>query len=308
MFCAHIDTVPHRGQIEVVDDDGVFRSRGETILGADNKAAVAVFMELVARHARGRRRRSGSSCSSPSPRSRGCAARRPSTPRRCARDCGFVLDHAGAGRRGDRRAPRPSRRSSPTSPGSRPTPGSSPRTAAARSPPPPAAIARMELGRLDEETTANVGLIEGGTSGNVVPGHCRIARRGAQPRRRAGGRGRRARWPTPAPGAPSEHGCDVDVRIEELFRGYQLPKRLARAGASPRRGCAAPGSSRCGSRPAAAATPTRCCATGFDCVLLANGTDGSTPPDEMRRRPRNLERCSRSARGSSSRPPRPGRA
>ena len=51
MFCAHIDTVPHPGQIEVVEEDGVFRSRGETILGADNKAAVAVFVELVARHA-----------------------------------------------------------------------------------------------------------------------------------------------------------------------------------------------------------------------------------------------------------------
>src|SRR3954452_5835696 len=51
MFCAHLDTVPHEGQIEVVDADGVFRSRGETILGADNKASVAVLMELVARHA-----------------------------------------------------------------------------------------------------------------------------------------------------------------------------------------------------------------------------------------------------------------
>ena len=74
MFCAHIDTVPHRGQVEVVEDEGVFRSRGETILGADNKAAVAVFMELAARHAEApSRRRSGSSCCSPSPRSRGCA-------------------------------------------------------------------------------------------------------------------------------------------------------------------------------------------------------------------------------------------
>src|SRR4051794_38418084 len=50
MFCAHIDTVPHQGRVEVVDDEGVFRSRGETILGADNKAAVAVFMELIACH------------------------------------------------------------------------------------------------------------------------------------------------------------------------------------------------------------------------------------------------------------------
>ena len=47
----------------MVDDEGVFRSRGETILGADNKAAVAVFMELVARCAAERRRRSGSSWS-----------------------------------------------------------------------------------------------------------------------------------------------------------------------------------------------------------------------------------------------------
>src|SRR4029079_10662846 len=50
MFCAHMDTVPHKGRVEVVDDEGVFRSRGDTILGADNKAAVAVFMELIARH------------------------------------------------------------------------------------------------------------------------------------------------------------------------------------------------------------------------------------------------------------------
>ncbi len=62
MFCAHIDTVPHPGLIEVVEEDGVFRSRGETILGADNKAAVAVFMELRRPPRRQSRRRSGSSC------------------------------------------------------------------------------------------------------------------------------------------------------------------------------------------------------------------------------------------------------
>ena len=51
MFCAHLDTVPHDGPIEVELADGVFRSRGETILGADNKAAVAVLLELAARRA-----------------------------------------------------------------------------------------------------------------------------------------------------------------------------------------------------------------------------------------------------------------
>ena len=63
-----------------------------------------------------------------------------------------------------------------------------------------AAIAAMELGRLDDETTANVGVIAGGTASNVVPGHCRIDGRGAKPRRRAGAARRSARWWTPAPG------------------------------------------------------------------------------------------------------------
>src|SRR5262245_53541181 len=48
MLCAHLDTVPHEGPIEVVEENGVYRSRGETILGADNKAAVAVLLELAA--------------------------------------------------------------------------------------------------------------------------------------------------------------------------------------------------------------------------------------------------------------------
>src|SRR4051812_33206292 len=51
MFSAHLDTVPHQGPIEVVLEDGIYRSGGETILGADNKAAVAVLLELAARRA-----------------------------------------------------------------------------------------------------------------------------------------------------------------------------------------------------------------------------------------------------------------
>ena len=52
--------------------------------------------------------------------------------------------------------------------GVRPEDGRSAIAAAAR------AIAAMRLGRLDAETTANVGTIEGGTAINVVPERCRI--------------------------------------------------------------------------------------------------------------------------------------
>ena len=35
-----------------------------------------------------------------------------------------------------------------------------------------AAVSEMKLGRIDAETTANIGIIRGGSSGNIVPGEC----------------------------------------------------------------------------------------------------------------------------------------
>src|SRR6266705_1517005 len=44
-LCAHLDTVPPDGPIEPVIEDGVVRNAAGTILGADNKAAVAAMLE-----------------------------------------------------------------------------------------------------------------------------------------------------------------------------------------------------------------------------------------------------------------------
>src|SRR5437763_5694362 len=45
-FCAHLDTVPPTAAIEpVIDDDGLIRNAAGTILGADNKSAVAAMLE-----------------------------------------------------------------------------------------------------------------------------------------------------------------------------------------------------------------------------------------------------------------------
>ena len=88
----------------------------------------------------------------------------------------------------------------------------------------------MQLGRIDPETTANVGLISGGTSGNVVAGHCWI-----QAECRSLDPGRVAAVAAAISDAcawgASEHGCDVDVRLEELFRGYRVPASSPGAGA-----------------------------------------------------------------------------
>jgi tripeptide aminopeptidase len=276
MFCAHLDTVPHEGLIEVEREDGVFHSRGETILGADNKAAVAVFLELVARHAE-----------QPPPIGiellltvaeeqglRGAKAFDVSTLRS---SCGFVLDHASAIGEVIVSSPTQQRLIADFAgveahAGIRPEDGNNAIAAAA------AAIARMELGRLDEETTANVGVIEGGTSGNVVPGHCCVtaearaldADRAAEV---AGAMTEAFAW------GASEYGCDVDVRVEELFRGYRVEpsaRSLALAEAGLRRAGFDPVRTATGGGSDANALIV----AGFDCVLLANGTEANHTPQE----------------------------
>jgi tripeptide aminopeptidase len=140
------------------------------------------------------------------------------------------------------------------------------------------AISRMELGRLDDETTANVGVIAGGTSGNVVPGHCRITAEarslGAERAAAVAGELTEAcAW------GASEHGCDVDVRVEELFRGYEISP------GSPALALAEAGLRAAGFDPQRTATgggsdANALIAAGFDCILLANGTEANHTPDE----------------------------
>ncbi|MDP1850615.1 MAG: M28 family peptidase, partial [Solirubrobacteraceae bacterium] len=51
LLCAHLDTVPEANPIEPIVDDGAWVSAGDTILGADNKAAIAVMLEVARRTA-----------------------------------------------------------------------------------------------------------------------------------------------------------------------------------------------------------------------------------------------------------------
>jgi tripeptide aminopeptidase len=276
MFCAHLDTVPHRGQIEVGEDEGVFRSRGETILGADNKAAVAVFMELVARHA-SEPPAAGIELVLTVAEEQGLRGAKAFDSAVLRSRAGFVLDHAGPV--GEVIVATPTQQKIladfigvEAHAGIRPEDGSSAIAAAA------AAIGRMQLGRLDEETTANVGLVEGGTSGNVVPGHCRL-----QAEARSLDLGRAAEVAGQISDAcawgASEHGCDVDVRLEELFRGYEVPS------SSPALKLADAGLRGAGVEPVRAAIGGGSDANvfrldGFDCVLLANGTEAVHTADE----------------------------
>jgi tripeptide aminopeptidase len=276
MFACHLDTVPHDGPIEVELVDGVYRSRGDTILGADNKAAVAVLLELAARHA-----------GDPPPVGlellftvaeedglRGAQALDVGTLRA---SYGFVLDHATPIGELIVAAPTYKRMVASFSgheahAGINPEEGRSAISAAA------AAISEMTLGRLDEETTANVGVIAGGTASNVIAGHCRVE---GEARGLEAGRAAEtiAAMTDACTWAAGEHGCDVDVEVDELFRGYRMrpdsePMAIAREALESR-----------GISPVEVATgggsdANALNAAGFECLLLANGTVANHTPEE----------------------------
>ena len=118
--------------------------------------------------------RSGSSCSSPPARRTRSRAPRSSTPRSCSPTS---ATSSTTRRRSARWSPRrrptsaspPSSTAAPPTPGIRPEAGRSAILAAAQ------AIAHMPLGRIDEQTTANVGSIQGGAgSTNIVPERCSL--------------------------------------------------------------------------------------------------------------------------------------
>ena len=275
-FFSHLDTVPHETPIEVAREGGAFRTRGRTILGADNKAAVTVLMELAARHVgdpgplglelvftvaeedglRGAKELDISSLRAP---------------------FGYVLDHASPIGELIVAAPTYKRlvaefTGKEAHAGINPEDGHSAIAAAA------AAVAQMKLGRLDEETTANIGLIEGGTASNVVPGHCRILgeARSVDGERAAATIGEMLDACTWAAG---EQGCDVDAQVIEMFRGYRLdPKSepisiaseaLRRTGHEPELVSTGGGSD-----------ANALIAADYDAVLLANGTEANHTPEE----------------------------
>jgi len=276
MFGAHLDTVPHEGAIEVILDQGIFRSRGDTILGADNKAAVTVLVELAARHGNGGPAM-GLELVFTVAEEDGLRGAKELDLQSLRSEFGFVLDHASPIGEVITAAPTYERlaaefEGTEAHAGIRPEDGRSAIRAAA------AAIGRMELGRLDEETTANVGMIEGGTASNVIPGRCRIE---GEARSLDDGRASTTigamvdacTW------AASEHECDVDVEVTEMFRGYRLPSRappvLIAGAALERCGVAAREASTGGGSDANALN-----ARGFAAVLLANGTEANHTPEE----------------------------
>ena len=109
------------------------------------------------------------------------------------------------------------------------------------------------------------------------PRPLRDPRRGAQPRRRRARPRSPGRSPTPAPGARASTAATSTCGSKSSSAATSC-RRPRRRWAWPRRACAAPGSSRRGSRSAAAATPTSSASTASTASCSPTAPTRSTPP------------------------------
>ena len=173
-LCAHLDTVPPQGPLEpVVGEDGVVRNAGGTILGADNKAAVVAMLEGARRIVAENRPHAGVELLLTQKEEVGLLGAGAFDHTRLEAELGYVYDQAGPVGQIVLGAPtgrvltvRFHGRAAHS--GMYPEEGRSAIAAAAR------AIADLRLGRIDEETTANVGLISGGSARNIIPEWCTL--------------------------------------------------------------------------------------------------------------------------------------
>lgn len=220
MFCAHLDTVPVTGPIEVALEDGRLSNRHEAILGGDNKAAVAVLLEAMRQVVAEGRPHAGIELVFTPCEEIGLRGAHVFDPTPLAARFGFVYDHTGPV--GDLVGSAPSlHRITATfvgrsaHAGIAPEAGRSAITAAAR------AVARMPLGRIDPETTANIGTIGGGTATNVVAERCTLTAEARSRDERTLGIQLTAMldaltW------AASECEVDLETHVEREFTAYRL--------------------------------------------------------------------------------------
>ncbi len=279
LLCAHLDTVPPTGAIEPVVEDGVVRNAGGTILGADDKAAVAVMLEAARRLVVDGIAHAGVELLFTPKEEVGLLGAMAFDHTRLEASVGFVYDQAAP--IGEIILGAPSQKAiharfhgRASHAGMFPEDGRSAIAAAAR------AVADLRLGRIDDETTANVGVIEGGTARNIVPEWCSFE---------AEARSRDERklaelvqeMLDAIAFAASTSDCTVEIDVQDTYRGYafredDLAIQLAAAGLG-----------HAGYEPTTnfsggAADANVFNERGLPCVNLANGmTDIHTPEEHI---------------------------
>ena len=276
-LCAHLDTVPPQAGIDPVLEDGVIRNSAGTILGADNKSAVAVMLEATRRILSENRPHGGLELLFTPMEETGLHGAAAFDQERLHARIGYVYDQAAP--IGEVILGAPYSHSMEVKvhgraahSGMYPEEGRSAIAAAAK------AIADFKLGRIDEESTANVGVINGGTAGNIVPEWCTFLAdvRSHDPQKLADLVREMLESVT---FAASLEDCQVETKVHKSYNGYRFKRddeavRIASAGLE--RAGFMPSFTLSGGGADANVFNER----GLACVNLANGMAEIHTPDE----------------------------
>jgi len=167
LFSVHMDTVEPGGQVVPVLRDGVFYSSGDTILGADDKAGIAELIEaLEVVHEQGIPHGPIEVVVTIAEEIGLVGAKHLNYGLLKARR-GFALDTGGVDQM-VLKAPGANRMKVAIT-GLAAHAGLAPELGISAIQTAALALGRMQLGRIDHETTANIGRIEGGVASNIIP-------------------------------------------------------------------------------------------------------------------------------------------
>jgi tripeptide aminopeptidase len=277
LLCAHTDTVPLDGPVEVVSENGLLTNRHEAILGADNKAAIATIMAALRRIVRQGKPAAGVEVVFTTGEELALKGAKAFDRSLLTSDFGYVFDHATP--IGEIVLASPTYYSlearfkgQAAHAGIRPEAGHNAIAAASR------AIAALRIGRIDPETTANVGRIEGGTAANVVAERCYVQ---LETRSLDDVRAGEivSEMVDAIAGAASDSECDVETSFERLFQSYRLPRT------APAVEVAAAALRDCDIEPiyitsGGGSDANVFIQAGLPVVNLANGTERNHQPDE----------------------------
>ena len=222
LLCAHLDTVPPTAAIEPVVEDGIVRNAAGTILGADNKAAVAAMLEAIRLILAERRPHAGIELLFTPKEEVGLVGAYAFDHTRLRARTGYVYDQAapigvvilGAPYSQSLEVTFHGRAAHS---GMHPEDGRSSIAAAAR------AISEFRLGRVDDDSTANVGTISGGTATNIVPEWCTfVAEARSQDERKLADLIQEMQDAITFAAGVAD--CDVETRARKSYRGYRFAK------------------------------------------------------------------------------------
>ena len=223
MFSAHMDTVMPTENWGYTTDGDVVRSSGSTILGADDKAGIAAILEAMRVIQENGIRHGDIQVVFSIGEEIGLLGAKHLDYGLITAKCTFVYDMGKPVGCVTVAAPAHDNivakiRGKAAHAGARPEDGVNAIVVASK------AIANMKLGRVDRETTANVGIIHGGTARNVVPEFCEV--KGEARSRNDEKLDAQARHMVEAfQDAAAEMGANVEVEVERSYQAYRLSQK-----------------------------------------------------------------------------------